>query len=129
MDGLVVHPLIGIAPRQRDESVGIDGNAPFRGNGPEARSCWCRDGSFGHGRAHIMDFRMLNVECSMLNVEWKRRLAIGALLFHSTFNIQHSTFAAEQAQFQPALPGYDYSFPRDHGTHDDYKTEWWYYTG
>jgi len=32
-------------------------------------------------------------------------------------------------QFQPALPGYDYSFPRDHGTHDDYKTEWWYYTG
>ena len=32
-------------------------------------------------------------------------------------------------QFQPALPGYDYSFPRDHGTHDEYKTEWWYYTG
>jgi predicted secreted hydrolase len=32
-------------------------------------------------------------------------------------------------QFQPALPGYDYSFPRDHGSHDDYKTEWWYYTG
>jgi predicted secreted hydrolase len=33
------------------------------------------------------------------------------------------------AQFQPALPGYEYSFPRDHGTHDEYKTEWWYYTG
>ncbi len=32
-------------------------------------------------------------------------------------------------QFQPALPGYDFSFPRDHGTHDEYKTEWWYYTG
>jgi predicted secreted hydrolase len=31
--------------------------------------------------------------------------------------------------FQPALPGYEYSFPRDHGTHDAYKTEWWYYTG
>src|SRR3954466_7129936 len=31
--------------------------------------------------------------------------------------------------FQPALPGYDYAFPRDHGTHDEYKTEWWYYTG
>ncbi|HEX3578614.1 MAG TPA: lipocalin family protein [Thermoanaerobaculia bacterium] len=63
-----------------------------------------------------------------MNVEWKRWLTIG-LLLHSTFNIQHSTFAAEQAAFQPALPGYDYSFPRDHGTHDDYKTEWWYYTG
>lgn len=33
------------------------------------------------------------------------------------------------ATFQPALPGYDYQFPRDHGTHDEFKTEWWYYTG
>jgi predicted secreted hydrolase len=33
------------------------------------------------------------------------------------------------AQFQPALPGYEFSFPRDHGTHDEYRTEWWYYTG
>lgn len=31
--------------------------------------------------------------------------------------------------FRPALPGYEYAFPRDHGTHDEYKTEWWYYTG
>ena len=33
------------------------------------------------------------------------------------------------AQFQPALPGYEFSFPRDHGSHDEYRTEWWYYTG
>jgi predicted secreted hydrolase len=33
------------------------------------------------------------------------------------------------AQFQPALPGYEFSFPRDHGTHDEYRTEWWYTTG
>jgi predicted secreted hydrolase len=32
-------------------------------------------------------------------------------------------------QFAPALPGYNYEFPRDHGTHDEYRTEWWYYTG
>lgn len=31
--------------------------------------------------------------------------------------------------FQPALPGYLFEFPRDHGTHDEYRTEWWYYTG
>jgi predicted secreted hydrolase len=31
--------------------------------------------------------------------------------------------------FQPALPGYEFAFPRDHGSHDEYKTEWWYYTG
>ena len=25
--------------------------------------------------------------------------------------------------------GYKYQFPRDHGTHDSFRTEWWYYTG
>jgi predicted secreted hydrolase len=33
------------------------------------------------------------------------------------------------AQYQQALPGYKYEFPRDHFDHPDYKTEWWYYTG
>jgi predicted secreted hydrolase len=33
------------------------------------------------------------------------------------------------AQFQPALPGYRYEFPRDYFNHPDYQTEWWYYTG
>ena len=33
------------------------------------------------------------------------------------------------AQYQHALPGYQYQFPRDHFNHPDYQTEWWYYTG
>jgi predicted secreted hydrolase len=37
--------------------------------------------------------------------------------------------AAVERKFALALPGYKYSFPRDHGSHDEYKTEWWYYTG
>ncbi len=32
-------------------------------------------------------------------------------------------------QWQPALPGYQYQFPRDHFDHPEYQTEWWYYTG
>jgi predicted secreted hydrolase len=32
-------------------------------------------------------------------------------------------------QFQPALPGYHYEFPRDFFGHPEYQTEWWYYTG
>lgn len=28
-----------------------------------------------------------------------------------------------------ALPGYSFSFPRDHGTHDEFRIEWWYFTG
>lgn len=31
--------------------------------------------------------------------------------------------------YRLALPGYEYSFPRDHGSHPDFQTEWWYYTG
>ncbi len=32
-------------------------------------------------------------------------------------------------EYRLALPGYEYEFPRDHGSHPDYKLEWWYYTG
>lgn len=31
--------------------------------------------------------------------------------------------------FLPARPGYMFQFPRDHGTHQGFHTEWWYYTG
>ena len=31
--------------------------------------------------------------------------------------------------FLYASPGYVFEFPRDHGAHDEYQTEWWYYTG
>jgi len=32
-------------------------------------------------------------------------------------------------QYREALPGYRYEFPRDHFEHEDFRTEWWYYTG
>lgn len=31
--------------------------------------------------------------------------------------------------FQSATAGYRYEFPKDHGSHPSYRTEWWYYTG
>jgi predicted secreted hydrolase len=31
--------------------------------------------------------------------------------------------------FRQALPGYRFEFPRDHASHPDFKTEWWYYSG
>jgi len=31
--------------------------------------------------------------------------------------------------YKVAVPGYRYQFPRDHFSHADYRTEWWYYTG
>jgi predicted secreted hydrolase len=33
------------------------------------------------------------------------------------------------AQYQTALPGYRYEFPKDHFNHPEYQTEWWYFTG
>ena len=32
-------------------------------------------------------------------------------------------------EFTIATGGYRYSFPRDHGAHEAFRTEWWYYTG
>jgi predicted secreted hydrolase len=31
--------------------------------------------------------------------------------------------------YEIAQPGYTFAFPRDHFNHEDYQTEWWYYTG
>ncbi|MBI3605296.1 MAG: carotenoid 1,2-hydratase [Nitrospirae bacterium] len=32
-------------------------------------------------------------------------------------------------EFKQAAPGYVFHFPADHGSHDDYQMEWWYFTG
>jgi predicted secreted hydrolase len=36
---------------------------------------------------------------------------------------------AAASSFRLALPGYKFQFPRDHGSHPAFQTEWWYYTG
>ncbi len=33
------------------------------------------------------------------------------------------------SKFVRALPGYQFSFPRDHASHNTFQTEWWYYSG
>jgi len=37
--------------------------------------------------------------------------------------------SGQAADYEQALPGYHYEFPRDHFNHPEYRTEWWYYTG
>ena len=37
--------------------------------------------------------------------------------------------AQEPNGWRSAEAGYQYTFPRDHGSHPDFKTEWWYVTG
>ncbi len=54
------------------------------------------------------------------------------ILFAVFFSILQSAFCvlhSSASDFALALPGYEFQFPRDHGSHDQYRTEWWYYTG
>jgi len=37
--------------------------------------------------------------------------------------------AAGAPGYRHASPGYRFQFPRDHFSHPEYQTEWWYYTG
>jgi len=40
-----------------------------------------------------------------------------------------SLLLVSRQAFTLATEGYNYEFPRDHGSHDAFRTEWWYYTG
>jgi predicted secreted hydrolase len=44
------------------------------------------------------------------------------------FFLLAAAFARAQ-EFEQALPGRTFSFPRDHYSHPGFRTEWWYYTG
>ncbi len=60
-------------------------------------------------------------------IDYWRIGVVGVCLSASaSFAIAGSTASAP---FQPATAGYQYTFPRDHGSHPTYRTEWWYYTG
>jgi len=48
---------------------------------------------------------------------WMTLWSVAIFLFASSFT------------YQGALPGRKISFPADHFSHPDFKTEWWYYTG
>lgn len=47
----------------------------------------------------------------------------------ASLNTQLAPPSCQARQFTQALPGYKFNFPRDHASHDDYRTEWWYFTG
>ncbi|HEY7303189.1 MAG TPA: lipocalin-like domain-containing protein [Bryobacteraceae bacterium] len=40
-----------------------------------------------------------------------------------------TALVAQAQEWQLALAGYHYEFPRDYFNHENYQTEWWYYTG
>jgi len=53
-------------------------------------------------------------------------LNLNLLLVLSCF---YSGGAAYGADWRQAVEPWKWSFPRDHGSHPDFRTEWWYFTG
>lgn len=49
-----------------------------------------------------------------------------ALIFFLPLAVVQPSVAADYA---PVVPGRAWEFPRDHGAHPEFKTEWWYFTG
>lgn len=55
------------------------------------------------------------------------RIFLSAISF--IYILLASSHITANDQFQQALSPRPWSFPRDHGRHDGFKTEWWYFTG
>jgi predicted secreted hydrolase len=49
--------------------------------------------------------------------------------FLAVFLFLISTARAADPAWHTATPGWQYAWPRDHTSHPEFKTEWWYFTG
>ena len=58
-----------------------------------------------------------------------RRRVLAALGAGLAVSRARSAPAADESFYPPVVPGVPLAFPRDHGAHPDYRTEWWYLTG
>lgn len=77
-----------------------------------------------HGMAAGLASDLLMMKSGLIGV-----IALLALAGWPSF-APHSIATDETTQaFDMARPGYQYRFPRDHGAHERFRTEWWYYTG
>ena len=55
-------------------------------------------------------------------------LSLGVIINLKITDLREAN-AAEPSVFSQALPGNVYQFPEDFYSHDDFRIEWWYYTG
>lgn len=58
---------------------------------------------------------------------WRRTSSFVAIICLLVFGFPSAD--AGSVNVQSASSGYQYQFPRDHGAHENFRTEWWYYTG
>jgi len=85
---------------------------------PPVEACYKRERRFPHvtdGPSHMYELR--------------RQLQSILLLAISLLVVVPGLAADTAQEFRVATEGYHYAFPRDHGSHEEFRTEWWYYTG
>ena len=59
----------------------------------------------------------------------RKILSIFVLLVANLLPLASQVPTRTPDSFTNAKPGYRFSFPRDHGSHPTFRTEWWYFTG
>ncbi len=57
------------------------------------------------------------------------RIPFSVALAVALLTIPVVALPADGPAWSEAVPGYHFQFPRDHFEHQDFRTEWWYYTG
>jgi predicted secreted hydrolase len=99
--------------RQVDEN-----HCQYRRFVPPVEACYKRERRFAHVKEYVSSMYEL----------WRHLRRI--LFLSSCMLMVVPGLAADTAQeFRVAMEGYQYTFPRDHGAHEEFRTEWWYYTG
>ena len=56
-------------------------------------------------------------------------ILVGIILVATSISGRPDEPARDQEGFRYAQEGYRFEFPRDHGSHPEFKIEWWYLTG
>jgi hypothetical protein len=59
----------------------------------------------------------------------KATVITSLILFVLDLNVAFPVFAVEPTGYFPVTGPCFLEFPKDHGAHSGYRTEWWYYTG
>lgn len=73
----------------------------------------------------------MNRQKARISVRRFLQLVFGAACAHAVLSGGHADAVpgSSGGEFATVQEGYEWSFPRDHGRHDQYATEWWYVTG
>ena len=61
--------------------------------------------------------------------DWMMKAILVVVVCFISQDILAAASPPSGSRFLIAKPGYSYVFPRDHGNHEQFQTEWWYFTG